>query len=177
MKLKTIFCFLVIFLAVTFPQTQAVAIWRKANSSPVCFGTRNTQYGRFNAPASGRLAAVKLVHLYGFVSCHTANANNWSFWGCGWGLRDLTNVVITTSYNYIVLPPSQFMQFAHSAGKWAKIPGYNAFSPTIVLSRFSSTYYVTQGRQFRVWYGEDLVNYTESDNGGRVCADVWMLYV
>ncbi len=69
------------------------------------------------------------------------------------------------------------MQFAHSAGKWAKIPGYNAFSPEIVQSRFSGPFNIHRGHQYRVWYGEDLVNYTESDNGGRVCADVWVLYV
>ena len=143
----------------------------------MCFGARNNQPGRFIAPATGRLAAVKLVHLYGFVSCNVPNANHWSFWGCGYGASRMVNVVITTAFNSIILPPSQFMQFAHSAGKWSKIPGYDSFSPVLVLSRFSSTYHVYAGHQYRVWYGEDLVGFTESDNGGRVCADVYLLYV
>lgn len=153
-----------------------LAIWRKANPSPVCFGARNNQYGSFKAPVSGRVIAVKLVHLYGFVTCHKFNPNYWSFWGCGHGLVDLVNVVITTSSNNIFLPPSQFMKFAHSAGKWAKVPGYNSFSPEIVLSRFSTAFYVHAGHSLRLWYGEDLVNYTEGDNDGRVCADVYLLY-
>jgi len=27
----------------------------------------------------------------------------------------------------------------------------------------------------RLWYGEDLKGYTDSDNGGRTCADVYGL--
>ncbi|KAL9960948.1 hypothetical protein ACROYT_G034457 [Oculina patagonica] len=156
--------------------TPSVAIWRKANSAPVCIGTRNTQYGTFNAPATGKVAAVKLVHLYGYVSCHSSDPNNWSMWGCG-GIRDYVNMVITAANNHILLPPTQFMQFKYQAGKWSKIPGYGANSPELVLSRFSGPFFVIQGHQHRVWYGEDLAGYTESDNGGRVCTDVWVLYV
>ena len=118
---------------------------------------------------------MRLVHLYGYVSCHIHNANNWSFWGCGHGLKDLVNVVITRSSNYILLPPNQFI--GNRAGKWSKVPGYNSFSPEIVLSVFSHPNYMFARTQLRLWYGEDLVNYTEGDNGGRVCTDVYLLYV
>ena len=144
----------------------------------MCFGTRNSLYGKFYAPASGRLAAIKLVHLYGFVSCDTRRAYHWSFWGCGHhsGLIDHVDVTITTSTDYILFPPNQFMQYNGRAGKWSKIPGYNSFSPEIVLSRFSYQS-VHSGQQLRLWYGEDLANFTEHDNGGRVCANVYALYV
>ena len=143
----------------------------------MCFGAKNTQFGRFRAPTSGKVGSIKLVHLYGYVTCHKHNANNWSFWGCGYGVSGLVNVVITTSYNHILLPPTQFMTFAHSAGKWSKVPGYNSFSKEIVLSRFYPSFYVNYGYVFHLWYGEDLVNYTESDNDGKVCVDVYILYV
>ncbi len=59
---------------------------------------------------------------------------------------------------------------------WYELPGYNSLSPEIVLS-FNSPYSVYYGRNFRLWYGEDLVSYWEDDNGGRVCCDVYALKV
>ena len=119
---------------------------------------------------------VKLVHLSGYVSCSTASVHHYSFWGCGSHtyLKNHVNVVITTSSNYIILPLSQF--FTYSGGKWSEIPGYNSLSPEIILP-FFSPYPVSSGQQLRLWYGEDLVDWYEADNAGRVCADVYALYV
>ena len=152
-----------------------LAFWIKANGSPVCFSARNTQYGTFNTPLGGKVAAVKLVHLYGYVTCHKYNADNWSFWGCGHRVKDLVDVVITRSNNQIILPANQFI--GNRAGKASKVPGYNSFSPEIILSVFSTPLSLPAQTQLRLWYGEDLVNYTEADNGGRVCTDVYVLYV
>ena len=44
--------------------------WQKLNRYPVCFGAKGDKFGTFRAPA-GRLAAIKLVYLYGYVSCRT----------------------------------------------------------------------------------------------------------
>ena len=145
--------------------------WRIVNSSPVCFGARNNQFGRFYV-RRGKLAGTKLVHRYGYVSCHTASTSNWSHWGCA-GLKDQVNVVITDAANRILLPPNQF--FVHSA-KWSKIPGYDSLSPELVLSAFYPRR-VTSGQELRLWYGEDLMNWAEGDNGGRSCCDVYAHYV
>lgn len=157
--------------------------WRKVNYSPVCFGARKHQFGRFFMPFSGRLAAIKLVHLYGYVSCSKhGNVNHWSYWGCGYSFsltRDMVNVVITTSSNHIILPPDQFLTRSGSlrSGKWHEILGYNSWSPELVFSVFSHPLWVSSGQQLRVWNGEDLVDYLETDNGGRVCCDVYARYV
>ena len=152
----------------------SVGRWRKANTSPVCFGARNNQFGRFSVPSSGKLAAIKLVHLYGFVSCDIRYNTDWSFWGCS-GFRNRVNVVIANAANHIILPPNQFIL---NSSKWSKVPYYNApFAPELVFSVFSHPRWVKKGQQFHVWYGEDLTNYTEHDNGGRVCCDVYALYV
>ena len=152
-----------------------IGFWRKANSFPVCFGARNNHFGRFYTPSGGRLAAVKLVHLFGYVSCHTASSTNWSFWGCGF-LSGYVNMVITTSGNRILLPPNQFMQNRYKAGKWSRIHGYGPFSPQLIMTRFYP-FWVRKGEELRVWYGEDLMNWTEGDNGGAVCCDVYARYV
>ena len=154
-----------------------LATWKKANSDPVCFEARGNKYGSFRAPSAGNVASIKLVHLYGYVTCYKGNADHWSFWGCGYNLVDLVNVVITSSANNIILPPTEFMTYEHAAGKWAKVPGYNSFSNEIVLSRFSSAFQVFTNQQFHLWYGEDLEDYTEDSNDGKVCADVYILYV
>ena len=149
--------------------------WRKVNSSPVCFGARNHQFGRFYIRSSGKLASVLLVHLYGYVTCDTRHISYWSYWGCGsYYSGDKINVVITTGANHILLPPGQFM--VHHGAKWSKIPGYDSLSPELVLS-FFNPYWVYSGQQLRLWYGEDLMNVGEGDNGGRACFDTYALYI
>ena len=150
--------------------------WQKANTAPVCFGTRDTQPGSFYLPSGGGLAAIKLVHLYGYVSCDVRHPQHWSFWGCGQhsSLKQEVDVVITTSDDkQIILPPAEFMKYKHQGGKWARVPGYDSFSKEIVLTPFAKPYPVLAGQQLRLWYGEDLDDYTESDNGGKVCCDVY----
>ena len=72
------------------------AHWQKMNTSPVCFGAKNNQFGNFLAPYGGP-AVNAPTHL-------------WSFWGCGNkpSAINYTKVVITTSSNSIILSPRQF---------------------------------------------------------------------
>ncbi|PFX17043.1 uncharacterized protein LOC111341409 [Stylophora pistillata] len=148
----------------------------KLNLSPVCFSARGNQFATVTMPFTGKLAAMKLIHRYGYVTCHRHNPVGWSHWGCG-HLKDYVNVVITTSRNIIILPPDQFLKFNHQAGKWSKVPGYGADSHELILSFFTSPRSVRRGQQLRVWYGEDLMGWTEGDNGGRVCFDVYGSFV
>ena len=151
--------------------------WMKQNTSPVCFGAKNGQFGRFYVKSrNGKLAAVRLVHLYGYVSCYTRYVSHWSYWGCGSyrGTLGKINVVITTSGNHVLLPPRQFIALAGS--KWSQVPGYNSLSPELVLSFFSPSR-VTPYQELRVWYGEDLMDTSEGDNGGTVCVDVYAIFV
>lgn len=153
-----------------------VGHWQKANYLPVCFGAKNTQFGRFYAPRTGKLAAIQLVHLYGYVSCATRRVSSWAYWGCHNypGLQKMVNVVVTTSSNHILLPPTQFIRFA--SAKWSAIPGYDSLSTELFLSVVSHPINVIARQEVRLWYGEDLMKTWESDNGGRVCCDVYALY-
>lgn len=49
-------------------------------------------------------------------------------------------------------------------------------SPELVLS-FFHPYSVHSGQELRLWYGEDFMNISEADNGGRACVDIYALYV
>ena len=146
----------------------------------MCFGARHNVFGKFHLPSSGKLAAIKLVHLYGYVSCESSNPSHWSYWGCGHlhATKNHINVVITNAHNHIILPPNQLLASGGiAAGKWYNDVGYSSLSPELVLSVFSHTPPVSSGQEFRVWYGEDLVNWAEGDNDGKVCSDVYALYV
>jgi len=151
--------------------------WIKLNTAAVCFGARDNQFGKFLVPTGGKLASIKLDHLYGFVTCQKSVANYWSYWGCSTyhgSLKDHIDVAITTSANRILLPSSKFIT---SSTKWSRIPGYNSFSPQLVMSAFSNPPSVTKGQQLRLWYGEDLVNKSESDNDGKACCDVYARFI
>ncbi|XP_078351472.1 uncharacterized protein LOC144636180 [Oculina patagonica] len=168
-------CFLLIFLGLTCRDvtSQAQATWLKVNTSPVCFGAKGDAYGAFNMPFQGDLAAMRLVNLHGYVSCDSGNINYWSYWGCGLHNANQVNVVITDDTNTVVLPPAELIL---TSNKWAKIPGYNSVSPELVMSLFSPQS-VSSGQQLRLWFGEDLTNNGDHDNGGTACIDVYALYV
>ena len=154
--------------------------WIKLSTVPVCFGARDEKFGQFSVPFGGSLLAIKLVHVHGYVTCDKSKVQHWSYWGCNAhsSVIGQVNVVITTSANSVLLPPSQFMgQSLPKQYKWSKIPGYNSLSPELVLSVFSSPLTVTSGQVLRLWYGEDLVNFTESENDGTSCCDVFARFL
>ena len=85
------------------------------------------------------------------------------------------SVAITNSTNDLLLPTSHFLIAGTTA--WYKIPGYHSLSPELVLSFFSNPHSMSSGEELRLWYGEDFVDYTEVDNDGKTCCDVYALYV
>ena len=154
--------------------------WIKLSTAPVCFGAKDDKFGTFSVPSGGSLLAIKLVHVHGYVTCDKRRVHHWSFWGCNAhsSVGGHVDVVITTSTNRILLPPSQLIGQSWLARlKWHKIPGYNSLSPELVLSVFSSPLTVTSGQVLRLWYGEDLVNSSESDNDGTSCCDVFARFL
>ena len=76
----------------------------------MCFGTRDNQFGKFRIPpGDGSVGAIKLVHLYGYVSCDNQNSIHWSHWGCAHheDIKKKVSVAITTSGDHVLLPASQ----------------------------------------------------------------------
>ncbi|CAH3155071.1 unnamed protein product [Pocillopora meandrina] len=71
MAIKKTLCFTLVVLALTCPDEISGDNFTKANGPPVCFGARDTQVEKFVVPVDGKMGGVRLVHLYGYVSCHT----------------------------------------------------------------------------------------------------------
>ena len=139
--------------------------WVKLNKSPVCFGARNNQYGRFTHPRNIFVSSFMLVHRTGSVTC---NKKQYSYWGCASNHPSL-NVVLTNHQNQLLAPA------VTNGGGWYNLGGYTSSSSALVFCAPKKPHCIFANTELRLWYGEDLRGSTEGDNGGRTCADVYGL--
>ena len=62
----------------------------------------------------------------------------------------------------------------HFPGLWYRLPGeHSKLSSSVFLANVGYPFRLINGMMLKVWYGEDLKGYTEHDNRGRVCVDVY----
>ena len=137
----------------------------------MCFGAKGNQFGRFQTEVGGTIQTVKLVHLFGQVTCDGRN-NAWSKWGCGpphYSDLDIF-VFLTNASNATVLPMGK-------SSHCYTIPGYDAQSSEIIFNDFPNPLHLSSDEELRLWYGEDLKDYAESDNNGTSCTDVFAKYL
>lgn len=137
----------------------------KVNTDEVCFGARNDSYGSFAMNSGGHIKSFKLVHLSGNVTC---NGVDYSYWGCKAGKHLRT--FLTNDSNEVVFPQK-------SSSAFYQLQGVRVNSTELTFNNITVPLQVGTGQEFRVWYSEDLKNYSESDNGGKTCIDVYALYV
>ena len=109
-----------------------------------------------------------LVHRTGTVSC---NKKNYSYWGCAPNHVDL-NVVLTNDQNGALAPASSKVNSKHG---WYRLSGYTSSSSVLVFCAPKKPHCIFRNSELRLWYAEDLKGYTESDNAGKTCADVYGL--
>ena len=149
------------------PLYMRIGIWRYVGHA--CVGARGNSYKElvYNG-TNAWVGAVKLVHVSGYVSCSKSTRN--SHWGCHSGLS--LAITITDTDNQVLHPSTYLVQRNTKTG-WYQMPGYNGVSPELVFTDFCQPPYYKKGRKLRVWYGEDLVGYTESDNHGKTCMHVY----
>ena len=120
------------------------------------------------------VGALKLVYKSGQVRCVSDVAYN-SRWGCH-GYSSFKayplNVIITDRQDNVIFPLQQFIK--HGSGLWYTMPVVDdKHSDELVFSSFDYPLYLHPYMELRVWFGEDLKNWAESDNQGRVCVDVF----
>ena len=87
----------------------------------------------------------------------------------------MVDTVIATTWNHIIVPPRK-LEKNPGGLRWFTIPGYDSQSPEIVLSTFNP-YWVVSRQRLHLWYAEDFINKSEVDNGGKVCCEVYTLFV
>jgi hypothetical protein len=56
------------------------------------------------------------------------------------------------------------------------LPGVTSNDKELILPDIDPPLHVTTGQEFRVWYGEDLIDRSEADNRGTLDIDVYAHY-
>ncbi|XP_031565773.1 uncharacterized protein LOC116300938 [Actinia tenebrosa] len=159
---------------------EAEKSWLKINSCPVCFGAKNSSYGRFDLKQNGTITTVKLVHLFGYVTCNYKHQSASSNWGCGAYVSganktfpDKLLTIITNDKNQKILPQDEYIEKPNILAY--VLPGeFTSQSPELIFPNFTTPMKVAAGQEYRIWYGQDLLDVFEDKNNGTACADVYM---
>lgn len=128
----------------------------------------------FNYVGEGKLVgAMKLVYIHGSVRC-AQNPKYNSRWGCYHhpdNKRHPLNVVVTDDDDKVVYPAEKYVM---NTGLWYYLPFTDAKrSNQLVFTDYAQPFYLDKYSTIRIWYGEDLMNFANHDNRGRVCVHVW----
>lgn len=143
--------------------------WLKINTNAVCFGTSDDSYGTIRIQEPGTIFAFKLVHLSGFVTCIPEKSS-----GTKWGCDTRLNTHITDADNLRLFPIDGSTVFDKNLYYTS---GFDYQSTELEFSFISSPLSVGAGQEFRVWYGEDLLNKFEDNNyNSTSCIDIYGLY-
>ena len=143
--------------------------WSKVNKDgPVCFGAKNNSYGKFDLHTSGGIAALKLTHISGAVSNGRNNG------GANWGSPSRKiRTIVTNERNKVLLPENYHLFYPNAY----TLEGYRSTSPEIVFRLASvSPAHDPVTKVLKIWFVEDLFDYSQKDNSGETCADVFVLH-
>ena len=146
----------------------------------MCFGVKDNSFGTFEIHKPGDIYRLKLVHRSGYVNCASGTAIN-TKWGClitgnsYYSNINFINVHITNKNNIRIFPANVSGSLRLDIHFYYTLPGFNGNSPDIVFDSTPTPLSVVAGQKFRIWYGEDLSKYLDSerDNIGRSCTDVY----
>ena len=78
---------------------------------------------------------------------------------------------MTDEHNKILAPEASTV---NKEGKY-NLAGYTSSSSVLVFCAAKKPHCVFANSELCLWYDEDLRHFTESDNRGRTCADVYGL--
>ena len=161
--------------------------WEKLNMTKSCFSAKGKNPAVFTIPREGFVAAFKLVHTEGKITCEKDNCHashgHDSFesnWGCSTshpyvGTTPL-GTFITTPSKRILFPREKFIR-DKAMSAWYALPGFEPDSPFLVFHDFSNPEFFPGGQQLQLWYGEALEGVSEHDNDGKTCVEVLAWYL
>ena len=152
--------------------------WQKINMQPVCFGARDNQYGVLLITKSGLLKTMKLVHKSGSLKCNTGDPA--SYWGCthvdGYGSNALMTIITTTDGNATLPPAGDLKASDVKINHFYNLDGTTHTSSELVFPDLANKVSVSRGQELQIWYGQDWIDYTEDNNNGTSCVDVYSWY-
>ena len=140
-----------------------------------CFGAKGNSYGKVNMALTGYIESFRLFYMSGYLNCNIKNRNLNSNWGCNRLPNKVDNnfgtwITTTRDRNGVVFPGSNI-----STDKWKfyHLPGFSSTTSKSITMNVYRHIHVQKGEELRVWYGEDLFDTQDTDNGGRLCVEVW----
>ncbi|KAL9974364.1 hypothetical protein ACROYT_G011388 [Oculina patagonica] len=153
--------------------------WKKINDAFVCFGARDDSNGIFAIKESGLIHTFKLVHRSGSFICNSNFPA--SYWGCEKSSYEDQRLLSVITYpNKTALLIANYTKNENNCKSRYysySIAGIGVNSAELVFNKLATPLSVSVGQEFQIWYGEDLINCSESDNSGQTCADVYASYV
>lgn len=116
---------------------------------------------------------MNLVYIKGSVRCAQKLQYN-SRWGCydhPDNKKHPLNVVVTDGNDNVVYPLEKYIM---NTGLWYYLPFTDSRSSNqLVFTDYAEPFYLDKYATIKIWYGEDLMNFRNQDNRGRVCVHVW----
>ena len=153
-------------------------MWQKFNNDPVCFGARDNQYGAFNVTKTGLVKAMKLVHKSGSIKCNSMKPS--TFWSCSSVKLYPKNsfmTIITHSNREALLPSQEKLKLLRSTKKhYYVLEGVNQGTLELILGSVSVSPSLLKDQQLQIWYGQDWVDFSEDNNDGATCVDIFAWY-
>lgn len=142
----------------------------------VCFGGKNDRYGIVKMPHTGLLGSIGFVHLDGQVRC-VDKAKYGSNFGCKvHHLRDTFSVFVTKKDDKVLFPGKN-NQRSHSHNFY-QVVGKSGNDAKHFELQIDEPVMLDEGEELRIWYGEDLRDQAEGDNGDtETCVNVYGKYI
>ena len=161
------------------------AEWTKINQEEdgVAWGARDDSYGKWQVASRVCGRKLKLQHRSGGVSCSEKGGN--SNFGCGES-SDSSHIAVFVTEGKgpgrAIVPragdPKVTMQKLPWKGMYF-LSGFNSMSPHVEFDLpmivDNSYFCFEEGTEYQLWYGEDMYDYAESDNGGTTYTDIYIM--
>lgn len=144
-------------------------MWVKLNVNLVCFGVQGNKFGVFILGKNVFIWVFMFKYFFGSVICLKISDNRRnSLWGC-----DLNKEVVI----FFMDERNNIIGFCFVQFNLVKILfvffGYYLFLFYLIFFMGKSVYGFYYMVELCLWYGEDLQDISESDNGGCFCVDVY----
>jgi len=151
--------------------------WTRLNDEKVCIIPQYDSPGTFSCPFDGFIGGIKLVHLYGKITCDSKNRYFQSKWGCNKDIFNPLGIFITDIHKRIIFNRTGSDPPGNVRVPWYSSELFDGSSEELVFNRMNDPVFANSNSKFFVWYGEDLINRDEQNNGGKTCIDVYAHFV
>ena len=132
-------------------------------------GAKGDSFSTITMKVSGYLKSLRLTHKDGLLTCSIYSPKeNSAYWGCKNQPDFRMMILVTKMNNDVIMPRKDLVNF--NSYMAYDLPGYTVDSDEIV---FDGADYikVEKDEQLRIWFSEDLMKYTTSDNEGEILID------